>query len=517
MSVREYLRSFPGLLAFILAVALTTTAATTASAEPMSCDQLAGFALSNLPDAPVTIASATSVAADAGLPAYCNVAGVIGPGAIGFEVRLPAQNWNGKFWYEGCGAFCGAIFIGSANDALAKGYAVTANDMGHASKSPIDGTFGHNNRQAEIDFAFRATHAGTVVAKAIVGAFYGEAPSRAYFRGCSTGGRQGMVEAQRYPHDFDGIVAGAPVMNETGAGALHLLWSVKANLDELGKPILGEADVRLLHDAAIKRSDPDDGVLDGMIGDPRTSDFDPGVLACKAGQNGDCLSVDQVAAARKLYGGPKNAAGEQIFPGGLFPGSELNWLGNIVVEAGKPSIYLLFGGDFVKYLAFETDPGPNYDPLSFDFDNDVARLAFMETLYSGSNPDLRAFRDSGGKLIMYQGWADPSVTPQGTVDYYEMMARTMGGPADTKEFARLFMVPGMGHCLRSASPGVNDFDLIEAIEAWVEDGKAPEVLVGWRKNKAGEVEITRPLYPYPQTATYRGGDTNKAESFGAPN
>lgn len=474
------------------------------------CQALRGTDFTGLPDAMTFILTAEVVPAGNGLPEHCKVTGSILP-AIGFEMYLPTQGWNGRFLVQGCGGFCGAVPTSAMRDALARNYAVTSSDLGHRASSPIDGKWGYNNRAAEVDFAFRATHVNTVAGKALVRTYYGRTADKNYFRGCSTGGRQGMVAAQRYPGDFDGIIAGAPVLNEVGAGALHLIWSAKANLDDQRRPILSERDAQLLYRSAVESCDAADGLKDGIIDDPRACRFNPEVLRCPAGS--DCLNAAQVEAAQKLYGGPKDSRGTQLFPGGLMPGSEVNWINNIVAPPGRPSVYLLFGGDFVKYLAFENDPGPAYDPLSFDFDKDVDRLAYMETLYSGSNPDLWAFKNRGGKILMFQGWSDQSVTPQGTIDYYETARRTMGGEASTTDFFRLFMIPGMGHCLGSASSGVNNFDQLTAIENWVEKNEAPDQIVANRQQD-GRTAISRPLYPYPSVARYRGaGDANDAGSF----
>lgn len=502
-------------LALFLAAAvaaLFVLGGTPAHAQDMGqkCQGLRSTDFTGLPDAMTFVLTAEVVAAGNGLPEHCRITGTILP-AIGFEMYMPTQGWNGRFLVQGCGGFCGSVPTAATRDALARNYAVTASDMGHRGGSPIDGKWGYNNRAAEVDFAFRATHVNAVAGKALVRTYYGRPANKNYFRGCSTGGRQGMVAAQRYPGDFDGIVAGAPVLNEVGAGALHLIWSAKANLDDRRQPILGEGQAQLLYRAAMESCDAVDGVKDGIIDDPRACRFDPASLQCPAGT--DCLNAAQVAAAQKLYGGPKDSQGTQLFPGGLMPGSEINWVSNIIAAPGRPSVYLLFGGDFLKYLAFENDPGPAYDPLSFDFDKDVDRLAYMETLYSASNPDLWAFKNRGGKVILFQGWADQSVTPQGTIDYYEMMRRTMGGEASTTDFARLFMIPGMGHCLGSASPGVNNFDQLTAIENWVEKNEAPEQIIANRQQD-GRTMISRPLYPYPAVARHRGtGDFNDAASF----
>jgi len=282
----------------------------------------------------------------------------------------------------------------------------------------------------------------------------------------------------------------------------------------------------------LAQCDGDDGVKDGIIGDPQGCRFDPGTLRCKAGRSTACLSEVKVAAARKIYAGPMNSKGESIYHGGALPGSELYWIGNYVSEDGQTPVAVTFGGDEFRYSAFLPDPGPSWNPLAFDFDRDYRRFGMMESLATASNPDLRKFKANGGKLLVYHGWADEAASPRGMLDYYQMAENTMGGREATQEFFRLFMIPGMRHC--SGGAGAYAIDFLAYTEDWVERGKAPDKLLSahLRDNlphmtisgnpykdiafplAAPLVDFTRPVYPYPIRARYKGtGDPNDAASF----
>ncbi len=514
---------------WIALVVMTGLIAAAQAQEPTDaakrCAGLANTDFSRVIDAPTQVTLSKSVAATADLPAFCQVQGYVSP-SVGFELRLPLSNWNGKFFKHGCGGFCGAILTAACSEPLRKGYACIASDMGHKSTG-LDAKWGYNNPQAEIDFGYRATHVSAMAGKAITEQFYAKAPSRSYYMGCSTGGRQGLVEAQRFPYDFDGIVAGAPVINETGAG-MQLLWNVVVNRDKQGKQILGVDKAKMVNAAVVAKCDMQDNVKDGVIGDPRTCGFDPASLQCKAGDGPDCLTAAQVDVVRKIYEGPKNSKGVSLYTGGTLPGSELNWIDNYISADGDVATYGKFMGDLFRYIGFSPDPGPDWQVAQFDFDRDYKRLGMMESMYSGSNPDLRKFKANGGKIISYQGWADQSVVPLNVIDYYELTERTMGGRAATQDFFRLFMVPGMNHCRGGVGPDAIDY--ISTLEAWVEAGKAPDTMLashlkaessaryaseGYRfPLVANEVAFTRPLYPYPAAYRYKGtGAAMDAASF----
>ncbi len=516
-------------LALAFGLALTTTAqaqqsaAGSADAAETACAALSQEDFAAVPDAATRVTAARFVPASARQVAHCEVQAYVAPN-VGFELRLPARDWNGKFAQVGCGGFCGGVFPTACDAVLGRGYACVATDMGHKSTA-LDAQWAYDNLQAEIDFAYRATHVVTLAGKAITERYFGRGPQRAYFLGCSTGGRQGMVEAQRFPWDYDGIVSGAPVINETGDG-MALLWNVVSLHDQRGQPLLSARDLERVHSAAVAHCDLDDGVRDGLIGDPRRCTFDPATLVCAAGAAGDCLSRAQADAVRKVYAGPADSRGKPLYTGGALPGSELNWIDNYVARDGGRSTYHRFMTDLFRFMAFMPDPGPAWTLDQFDWDRDHRRLDLMESLYSGSNPDLRRYKARGGKLLAYQGWADQSVLPLNVIDYYETAEKTLGGRAATQEFFRLFMIPGMNHCV--GGEGAHAVDYLSYLEDWVERGVAPDAMLaahpkpdvasrpqyGARPPAPDEVAFTRPLYPYPLQPRYRGkGDIDAAASY----
>ena len=508
--------------AWIITFGLGSSGSAAAACDELKFERFGGTSF------PTLITGAQTVEAGEDLPAYCRVQGYIAP-QIGFELRLPTEDWNGKYLMQGCGGLCGIIKIESADDALARGYAVSNTDMGHKGQ-PFSGIWAYNNRQAEIDFGYRATHAVANVTKEITRAFYDRVPLQSYFRGCSTGGRQGMVAAQRYPDDFDGIIAGAPVLNETGVGALHLIWSVRANLDETGAPILDGSKLSFVHQKVLEACDRLDGAPDGLLSDPRQCTFEPEDLVCQSATDTDqCLTVPEVQVIAKLYGGPQNSAGQSLYAGGLMRGSEYEWAPALVGIGDQPALALQMPmlNDFVAFMAFERDPGPTFTMMDFDFDRDPSRLAEMEAIYSASNPDLSAFQDRGGKIIMYHGWDDVEVPPLSTVQYYDQVTRRSGDLEATQDFYRLFMLPGVAHCRRG--PGPDAIDYLGYLEDWVEKGRAPDwVLASHLKVEQSydglppvrfplpetSAEYRRPIYPYPEIPEYIGqGDINDPSSW----
>lgn len=495
-----------------------------ARAFAVACAALPSTDFSRTPEAPTQITSATWVEASA--MAHCMAMGYINPN-IGIEIRLP-EAWNGKFAKLGCGGFCGNTFgLAGCAGMLNHGYACVMSDMGHRSTA-LDGKWAYNNLQAKFDFGIRATHVTTVAGKAITTAFYGKAPRRAYYLGCSTGGRQGMMEAQSFPEDFDGIVSGAPVINETGDG-LTLMWNTVSTLGADGRQLFSFDEIRFIHAAVITACDMNDRVRDGLIGDGRACRFDPAAIGCRtelAKGAGPCLSPAQVTALRRIYRGPVNSRGETLFPAAALPGSELNWINNYVGANGQPSTYYKFVGDLFRYMSFYPDPGPNWQPTDMNWDEDPRRLDLMETFYRAQNPDLRRFKAHGGKLLVYHGWADQSVLVQPVIDYYDTATRTMGGPEKTRDFFRLFMVPGMNHC--SGGEGAHRVDYLTALNNWVEKGEAPDMMLGQHPADgakpavgaygldplpADQVDFSRPHFAYPAEARYKSGDPKLASSF----
>lgn len=502
-----------GLVAVLLSLFTAAHAATPEQTRACAALKGNGAAFLRVQDAP-TIITATAVSKnDAAGVEVCQVDGYVSPN-VGIKVVLPLENWNGKYVQGGCGGACGTSRLFWCDQPVRRGYACAGTDMGHQGTT-TDWAWAYQDPQAVQDFGFRSTHVTALAAKAIAASYYGAAPKRAYFLGCSTGGRQGFMEAQRFPHDFDGIVAGAPPLDETGT-ALQLAWSVKANVDADGQYILQEKDVRLLHSKVVERCDLRDGIKDGLIGDPRRCDFDPASLRCGA-ESGACLSDAQVAAARKLYAGPTDAAGRPIGrAGGVMKGSELAWIGDYLPGPKGPPQYDNFIRQFFQFMAFNPPAGPSWDFAQLDIERDAKRLGMYEVLFNTTNPDLRTFKERGGKLLSYQGWGDTSVVPGQVVDYYDTVTRTMGGLPATQDFFRLFMVPGMRHC-SSDSIGADTIDYLAVIERWVEEGIAPDVLLGNARTPdaiakrrpmfpldAADVRFVRPHFPYPAEMRYSG-------------
>jgi hypothetical protein len=511
------------LTAYIMAMVLAGARSASAQDMQTACKSLAvpteAQQFSLIQDAPTQILSAVVVPAKDGLPERCYVKGYITT-HVQFAVMMPLANWNGKLLSSGCGGFCGSINGFDENSkspvssdrvegALKRGYAVTTTDMGHTGFG-MDAKWAYNNLAGKFDFAYRATHVNILAAKAIVKVFYGKEQKYTYFSGCSTGGRQGFMEAQRFPDDFDGIIAGAGPLYYTTSG-FHLLWSAMASVDADRKPILQKEQVELLHKAVLNKCDAIDGLKDGIIDDPRQCKFDPAEIACKAGETQSCLNPAQVEAVRKIYLGPVNSKGEQIHIGSAFPGSELNWIGDYTGDDKTPPTYLEFPGDKFRYMTFFEDPGPTWKISQIDWDRDPERANDMGVIYSATNPDLRRFEQSGHKLLAYQGWQDEQVTPMNLVDYYETALKTMGGKEAMDNYYRFFIVPGMNHCV--GGPGASDIDYLTSLENWVEKGEAPKVLVG-KHIEDGQTKFTRPIFEYPNVARYSGkGDVNDAANW----
>lgn len=430
------------------------------------------------------VTSARVIPAKDTLPAYCEVRATALP-AISIEVRLPMEGWNGKYYQAGCGGFCGVLgradagagWINAMRPGLEKGYATATSDSGHHGLNVIDAGWAHANPHAERDWGWRSIGETNRVAMAMIGAFYGSAASRSYFQGCSTGGRLANMAALRYPEMFDGIVSGAPAMDYTGLVALKMAWLVQANTAGDGSQIIEPAKVTLIGDEVMKQCDGADGKADGLIDDPRKCSVDLSDLQCKPGDtSAACLDDEELATLEKWRQGPRNAAGEQLYPGGIPEGSEpFWWLWLTGKEGGGGRLVPLFTQQFGAYMAFADDPGATYSPLDFDFETDPDALATMAAVYNSDTPDLTAFREAGGKMIVWHGWADAIVTPYKTVDWYEKVKATMGAEAAT-DTARLFMVPGLDHCGLLPGPGgvsQASLDPFTPLEAWVETGTPP--------------------------------------------
>jgi feruloyl esterase len=501
--------------------------ATPTAAAGTSCLNLAALTIPN-----VTIKSATAIPAGpftaggtqpggdgtaqrAGmtLPAFCRVEATARPSSdseIKFEVWIPpAEAWNGKFQGVGNGGYQGSISYAAMATALRRGYATASTDTGHTGD---DMKFGQGHPEKLIDYGYRAVHVMTESSKLIIRNAAGRFAEKSYFVGCSAGGQQALSEAQRYPEDYDGIVAGDPAANRIRQ-TFGFLSSWVATHAADGKPILTQPKLALLTKSVVEACDALDGLKDGLIDDPRRCHFDPAKLLCKASAAGAddpaCLTQPQVDAAKKMYEGTKNPrTGELIYTGwprgseGFGEAAGQSWR-QYVVDPPEP---MRVG--FFKYWLFHD---PNWDFRTIDWDRDLAyaeqKLSFMAAV----DKDLTAFKKHGGKLLMYTGWSDPVVPPQDTVAYYEAVTKTMGGLAATRDFYRFFIAPGMGHC--AGGPGPNTFDAIGALEHWVEKGSAPDKMIATHSS-AGKVDRSRPLCLYPQVARWKNtGSSDDAANF----
>jgi len=459
------------------------------------------------------------------LPAFCRVTGSIRPSTdsnIQFEVWMPSAEWNGKLQGIGNGGFAGAIPYPSLAVALARGYAGAATDTGHGT---IDASWALGHPEKVIDFGYRAIHETAVKAKEIIRALYGKGPRRAYFSSCSNGGRQALMEAQRFPEDYDGIIAGAPANNWT-----HHFSGFAWNAQALNKPgsYLPVSKLKIIEAAALAACDGRDGVADGVIDDPVKCTFDPSTLLCKGPESDGCLTAPQVAALKKIQTGPRNSKGEQIFPG-YPPGGETGpggWGFWILGARPDQSAQFWFGRQFFANMVLEN---ASWDIKTFKLDEDAAAADQKAAkILNSTDPNLKAFKDRGGKLILYHGWSDAAIAPQNTIDYYESVVARMG-QRNARKFVRLFMVPGLQHC--TDGPGTYSFgqwgtvakadpehDISLALERWVEKGTAPEVIIAVKPvadfdPSKGAVR-TRPLCPYPLVARWRGsGSTDDAANF----
>ena len=445
------------------------------------------------------------------LPPFCRIAGVIAPTSdseIRFEVWMPLTGWNGKFAGVGNGGWAGDISYVALAEQLRRGYAAASTNTGHEDGAGLDmARFAHDKPERLIDFAYRAHHETAVAAKSLVQAFYGKASEHAYFIGCSSGGYEGLMEAQRFPTDYEGIVAGAPANNWTRlmAGDFDgVLAVLKDPASTLPPSALG-----MLYRSVLASCDAIDGVVDGVIDDPRRCTFDPATLSCSRPHDGvACLTEPQVGAARRIYGGLKDpVSGAQLYPG-LARGSEPFWPHR---DAANPFQIPL---SHYRWLVFAD---PNWDWKTFDwmrpsdYEAHQKAEARLAPILNATNPDLKEFRRRGGKLLQYHGWNDQLIAAENSINYYESVQKFFGSAAEVQSFYRLFMVPGMTHCAGGTGP--NAFDMQPLLEQWVERGVPPDRVIATRSIN-GVVDRSRPLCVYPRAAVYTGkGDTNEAASF----
>ncbi len=443
-----------------------------------------------------SISTAELVAAASGVPEHCRVTGQVLP-EVRFEVSLPTA-WNGRFYMAGNGGYAGQLppaRFPPRDNAMQRGFAVTVTDTGHDSSVEPGASFAVN-RQKLIDFAYRAVHVTAVTAKQIIAAYYDTRIERSYFDGCSTGGRQALTEAQRFPDDFDGIVSGAPLVSSWSNAVLRT-WNVQAAR-------AGGLSVEKLSILAAKfdaHCDAQDGLADGLVDDPRRCDFRPArdLPKCSGeADSPDCFTSAQIVGVERIFGGVISKRKKILPPLPTVPN----------LTPGPLSL----GANFFQYIAFGK-PNPGYDMMSFNFDTDPEKIAWVSGILDATDPDLTRFRSRGAKLLMYFGWADPQLNPVTAIEYYEKVKEHMG--PQTGDFFRVFMVPGMAHC--GGGTGVSSFDAVTPLIHWVEKGTAPEKIIGSRVLE-DKVVRRRPLCPYPQVAKYRGsGSMDDAANFACAN
>jgi len=498
---------------------------------PQSCEQLASL---KIPSTDIVSAEAIGPGAFktkdgkslSDLKAFCRVSGVAKPtpdSQIAFEVWMPTSDWNGRLWGIGNGDFAGSISQAGLGSRLSEGYAAVGTDTGHQTASQYETAWASGHPEKVVDFAHRGIHEAAVRAKRIVAEFYGQAVTRSYFASCSNGGRQALMEAQRYPGDYDGIIAGAPAADWThlyiGAGLMYFRWLAQ------GPSYLPASKLPAIHAAVLATCDELDHVKDGVIEDPRQCKIDPSVLLCKGAESDACLTHAQLTTVENLYFGPTLPSGRRLWPG-YSPGAESGWGdAHLGTGPGTTDTYQdIFG--FFRNIVFED---PNWDPKTYDAERDgqltERKLALI---IDATNPDLSGFLARGGKLIMYHGWSDPIIPAMMSIGYYQRVVGKVGQPAANGGI-RLFMVPGMDHC--GDGPGPNMFGQYgaagsgdpaykvgAALQRWVEKGIAPERIIATKykddDDPKSEVVRRRPLCAFPQVARYRGsGSTDSDASF----
>jgi feruloyl esterase len=492
------------------------------AAPAASCATLASI---SLPD--TTIKTAEEVAGPSftppsggalnGLPKFCRVAGATKT-AVNFEVWLPIEKWNGKYQGVGNGANAGSIVYGAMAAAVRRGYATASTDTGHATTNARDGQWAVGHPELLEDFGYRAIHVTAENAKQIVSSYYGQRASQSYFMSCSTGGRQALMEAQRFPDDYNGIIAGAPAANWTRFQTGGHLWVALA-MNKDPESYVPASKLPILADAVNKACDTLDGIADGVLDDPRQCKFDPEVLMCRDDKDApSCLTPKQVRAVKDIWAGSRNRTGV-VYPG-YMPGAESagGWASYMTGSGPLSGNHWEQADNTLKYFIFEN---ASWDFRTFDYNKDVDfALKKLGKTFDAFDADLTKFRQRGNKLIMYHGWNDPSISPLNTIEYYNrVVGHLMNGKngsrdeAETKaqQQVRLFMVPGMLHC--SGGPGPSNFDMLTALEDWVEHNRAPERIIASHSTN-GVQDKTRPLCVYPKVAVYSGtGSTNDAANF----
>ncbi|MQY27661.1 tannase/feruloyl esterase family alpha/beta hydrolase [Nocardia aurantia] len=505
----------------------------------MGCPDLSTHDFSRLTEGAVSIALATMVSKSDSTPYdYCQVVGFVEP-QIGFELRLPTTTYRGRYLQQGCGGYCGVINL-ALRSPISTGCApltdgtmvVGQDDQGHRDTGPVD--VWATDPQLKVDFGYRSEHVFAAAAKAVITAFYGAAPRYSYYDGCSDGGREALMEAQRYPTDFDGVLAGAAAFNQTALNGFEEAYLSTVDFRPDGSVILPAAKVDVLHDAVIREcADPDLGA--GTIQDPRSCDFDPGSIACPDGPDRpDCLTGEQVDVVRKIYTGVVDSGGTHLYTGGEAIGSEPQWVGLIVPRDGQRREQILtyrIGAGFLRWLGtWKPDPGKVIDESVFTVDNLKGYLESVGGLYDATDPDLSAFAQRGGKLIQWHGWSDGYIPPVGSITYRQAVIDKLGKQI-ADGFYRLYMFPGMFHCQGGYGP--SHTDLLTPLLDWTERDRTPNAVIATKTTADSDGRTAtsgpltqqdpnarpvtaRPVYPYPTQTAYKGsGDRNNAANYAA--
>ena len=519
-------------------VAQNATGASRQSADGQKCAALAELNLEAAPGGPALITSAhlvevpasgleqwvvipsgygaTAAQITAHIRRYCEVAGYVAP-QNKFILKLPLpDDWNQNFFFIACGGFCGYLDGRRCNLALARGYASVTGNGGHESALGFDGVWAPNAPELEEDFGWRSNHVVTLIAEAVTTKFYAKPIRYSFIAGNSKAGQAALLEAQRFPEDFDGFMPSAPVYDYTGRNTIAAAWFAQAVTDGHGSSVLNAAAAQAVHKSVLEHCGAQAGVEEGLVTDPPSCKWEPEMIACASGDSGpDCLNERQVAAVKRLKTSATDSKGKVLWAYPYVPGTETQWEGWNYFGAPSPGYPPRFANfdlpaQYLRYFVDEKmrDRG---DALTFDFDRDPATLARARRIYDASSVDLRACKAHGCKIVMWHGWADGAISATSSIGYYENVMKFMGSRRQVEDFFRLFLVPGVHH--GGYGPGFTEFDALTALENWVEKGQAPEKLIAGKLSN-GVIERTRPVFPYPVLARYSGkGDPKQADSF----
>lgn len=506
--------------------------------EVQKCSDLLRLNLENVPEGPALITSARLVDVPAsgleqwpitsggfgkmGVPIrtnihqYCDVLGYVAP-QNKFELKLPpADEWNQNFFFRACGGFCGYLESRLCNSGLARGYASATGNGGHESALGFDGIWAANAPELQEDFGWRSNHVVTLIAKLITIHYYGKPIKHSYMAGNSKGGQAVLMEAQRFPEDYDALLPSAPVYGYTEANTIGPAWSAQAVSDGHGGSVLNAAAAQAIDKSVLQHCGAQDGVEEPFVADPLSCQWQPEMIACPAAESGpDCLDPRQVAAVKRLMSPVVNSKGQILYAFPYLPGTETQWVGwnypGVAIPGYPPRFAnMLLPRVWLRYFA-DAEKREKGDALTFDFDRDPATLDRSRRIYDATSFDLRAFKARGGKMLMWHGWADGAISATSSIAYYKGVMKFMGGRTQTEDFFRLFLIPGVHH--GGGGPGLTDFDALSALENWVEKGETPDKLIACRSAN-GDVEECRPVFPYPILAHYSGkGDPKQADSF----